>query len=543
MIPHHIKHKPGNDNYRALALYAADARSNGDTGEKTLMSWQEGCLADNYLMGLIEVEATQAMNTRTAKEKTYHLMVSFRPEDEARLSPEIFKDIERHLAKAIGFDGHQRHCGVHKNTDNVHMHVAYNMIEPEKFTRHMPYYDYPKLHKACRELEVKYGLAIDPGMSEVGQPKDDIKHVKAAKVEAHTGQQSFFSYVDMHKKIITKIVQDSSEWEQVHEAFLKLGLELKLSGNGLAIKDRFGKHHIKASDISRSLSKSQLVKKLGSFQAPTEEQSQIKAEAKYDRKPLHDYAEKDQFYAQFQSEMKQRKAVLEAIAAQEKEIYNSNKTKWEEKRKAVDNYAMLPADRRRVMQILKAEEDAELARHRISVSEQKKKVREAMPYTSWTKFLQHKAAKGNETALDILRSKRIQPELCAVNSDEKMVDDLKATIESKKRQIEIQNIHGINQKHRRALITVVQMEELIAKESGFKSEHMTHKIDTKGVVIFSLKSGGTIRDTGTEIHFSSHDKSAKELAEKLAKMKWGRGVSFENDIIKMSKTYNRGMSR
>ena len=158
MIPKHIERKPGNDNYRALALYAADAKSRGETGEKTLMSWHEGCMAEDYHTGLIEVEATQAMNTRTTKEKTYHLMVSFRPEDEAKLTPEIFKNIEKELAKAIGFSDHQRHCGVHKNTDNVHMHIAYNMINPETFNRHAPFYDHQKLHKACYRVSRKVGI-------------------------------------------------------------------------------------------------------------------------------------------------------------------------------------------------------------------------------------------------------------------------------------------------------------------------------------------------------------------------------------------------
>ena len=81
------------------------------------------------------------------------------------------------------------------------------------------------------------------------------------------------------------------------------------------------------------------------------------------------------------------------------------------------------------------------------------------------------------------------------------------------------------------------MQELIAKEFGSetKNEQMNYKIDTKGVIIFTLKSGGTIRDTGTELHFSSHDDSAQKLAPKYAKMKWGRKFEIENSTIKISK--------
>ena len=79
----------------------------------------------------MEVEATQGLNTRSTKEKTYHLLVSFRPEDEARLMPEALKAIEERFAAVLGYSEHQRHCGIHKNTNNIHMHIAYNMISIE----------------------------------------------------------------------------------------------------------------------------------------------------------------------------------------------------------------------------------------------------------------------------------------------------------------------------------------------------------------------------------------------------------------------------
>ncbi len=85
----HIPIQPENDNYRRLASYIADA---SHEGEKALMSWCAGCWSgdDEYQLAIHEVEAVQAMNTRSAKEKTYHLVISFRPEDEAKLTPAIF---------------------------------------------------------------------------------------------------------------------------------------------------------------------------------------------------------------------------------------------------------------------------------------------------------------------------------------------------------------------------------------------------------------------------------------------------------------------
>ena len=77
------------------------------------------------------MQDVQALNRRTKQCKTYHLVISFRPEDEASLTPELFMTIERRFAAALGYEEHQRHCGVHKNTGNLHMHIAYNMISIE----------------------------------------------------------------------------------------------------------------------------------------------------------------------------------------------------------------------------------------------------------------------------------------------------------------------------------------------------------------------------------------------------------------------------
>lgn len=190
MISRWIARKPENDNYRRLANYIANADS---AGEKCLLTWCAGCWAgDDYELSIQEVSDTQDLNTRTTKEKTYYLIVSFRPEDEVKLTPEVLKEIEVEFAKAMGFELHQWHCGVHKNTNNLHMHVAYNIIHPEKLVRHEPYRDYHTRDRVCRELERRFGLAIDNGRS-VENTNPKLTSV-AATAEAHTGQQSFDGY-------------------------------------------------------------------------------------------------------------------------------------------------------------------------------------------------------------------------------------------------------------------------------------------------------------------------------------------------------------
>ena len=576
MISRKIDRKVSNDNYRALALYVADAKSKSRPEEKALMSWQAGCMAENYLMGMIEVEATQAMNTRTKKEKTYHLLVSFRPEDEAKLSPKDFEKIELEFARTLGFDEHQRHCGVHKNTDNLHMHIAYNMINPNTFNRHEPYRDYRLRNKLCRELELKYGLKIDLGIDDSKEKSETKTNIKAQTIEAHTGQQSLFNYVAEQRPKIMEALEKATTWEEFHGSILKLGLEAKQRGNGMIFKDRYGKHGAKASDIDRGLSKGNLEKKLGEFIEPPKHMFHtIKAQESYTAVPIHQGTERDNLYEKFKLEMEQRRLALEVVKLEEKEVFNANRAKWAEKRKILNRYPMLPQHKQQVLHDMKMKEQEDLDSSRATLKEKTKAIREDTPYTSWAKCLQHKAGQGDEVALAILRSKnvKIEPEMdMKTDTPYEKYQKKMAEIAQKSnlKQKEILDGHGIAHSHKKALISVTKMNELLEKESiaqkkgvsnggrngtrneekapkeapkgvqtAPEAEQIQYKIDAKGTVIFTLETGGTIRDTGNEIHFSSHDPNAQVLAQKFATLKWGRQVLMAENTFKLEAIHGK----
>ena len=51
------------------------------------------------------------------------------------------------------------------------------------------------------------------------------------------------------------------------------------------------------------------------------------------------------------------------------------------------------------------------------------------------------------------------------------------------------------------------------------------------MVIFTLASGGSIRDTGKELFFSPHDEMAHGAALAYAALKWGKNVIQEQGKI------------
>ncbi|CCO21990.1 TraI/MobA(P) family conjugative relaxase [Maridesulfovibrio hydrothermalis] len=307
MISRRISCKPQNDNYRRLADYIADAKHKG---EKTLMSWCAGCWAGkDYELAIQEVLDTQDLNQRTSKEKTYHLIVSFRPEDESVLTPENFKEIEQEFSKALGFEEHQRHCGVHKNTNNIHMHIAYNMIHPEKLTRYEPYRDFYKRDRLHRELEQKFGLKFDNGRQKDQEPKRT--NDRAATYEAHSGQQSFDSYLNERKDFIFKALETSQNWQDFHNSMAQIGIEVKTRGNGCIIKDKHSDTAVKASRLDRNFTKSKLEEILGPYQKAMPATHKIVEKDRYVSRPLH--TKRGHLYAEYR----------EAIAVRKKSTKNS----------------------------------------------------------------------------------------------------------------------------------------------------------------------------------------------------------------------------
>jgi|GEM_PF-1556645 len=413
VISRHIARKPENDNYRRLANYIADAAGRG---EKCLLTWCAGCwMGENYAQAIDEVVDTQALNTRATKEKTYHLLVSFRPEDEATLTSSVLKLIEQDFAKALGLEEHQRHCAVHKNTNNLHLHVAYNLIHPEKLTRREPYRDFHTRDRLCRELEQRLALRVDNGRDHARENDATPLSDGAATVEAHTGQQSFESYVKEYRDDILAALEKASSWDDIHRALAKHGLTIKPHGNGLVIASRQGQHAIKASSLDRVFSKSNMEKRFGPYQAQGKGVEQLPPATTYNANPLHRAPERDDLYAEYQAGIAKRKAALTLIKEQEAIARETLTHTWTRKRQEIEGMAFTKRDKSNLLRHARRHEAEARMRLANNLTSRRKAIAEEVPFASWAEFLRGKAAQGNEVALAILRSRKqeVSPEPAA----------------------------------------------------------------------------------------------------------------------------------
>lgn len=280
-----------NDQYRKLALYIAAAK---DKGEKLHSLWMEnldaGSNIDDLDLGILEVEATQKQNNRAKSSKSYHLIISFRAEDELP-NAEALKDIEKTYAEALGFEDHQRIAAVHQNTNNYHIHVAINRVHPMTLKLHSPSHDFRSLEHASIAIEKKYGLSpdYDHSLENELKPQKEKTNKTAKEYEARTWEQSFVSYVKEHKEELRAIRDQSQNWQEFHDQASAFSITFRKRGNGLIIESDDKKQRMKASDLGRDFSKTALEEKLGPFQAPTKQRNHKttkKHKAAYKPKPI-----------------------------------------------------------------------------------------------------------------------------------------------------------------------------------------------------------------------------------------------------------------
>ena len=226
---------------------------------------------DDMDLFLKDLRAVQDSNTISKDDKTYHLIVSFR-EDELDINR--LKDIEHEVVSAMGFEEHQRLCVVHNDTDNLHLHIAINKINPKTNKIYTPYRDYQKLNDIASAIELKYGLLKDNHI------KSEKPYSKAVDIEKSSYLQSMQGYI----KNIN--LDNVLSWEDFHSKLNDAGIMYQKKGAGAVFMNEEKNIFVKASSVDREYSIAKLEERFGEYQAYKYDES--KAKIKYDKKPLED---------------------------------------------------------------------------------------------------------------------------------------------------------------------------------------------------------------------------------------------------------------
>ncbi|HEM8654760.1 TPA: relaxase/mobilization nuclease domain-containing protein [Klebsiella aerogenes] len=467
LIKYMVAAKGGIDptSWERTADYILDSANGTTEGEKVASYRVTNCGTDDPADAAILIQATQAANTRSKAEKTYHFVYSFPPGEQPDL--ETLHAIEDELCAAIGLDEHQRVSAVHIDTDNLHVHVAINKVHPTGLQNIEPYYDQFRLMEACERLEVEHGLqrtfhgleakqrhqnrdiellpekapeqrdslfrehlrnAYDLSISEPPEAKtlnglrklsdtrlqkqsaDKAEPVrigaKVASVEAQSGIETLTGYA---ARELAPAMRQATSWQELHDAAAEHGLEVRQRGAGLVIGEPDLGIWAKASNVGRDLSMKTLTDRLGLFQ-PSERQAEAKANRKrYEPRPRRpDNPTTAGLFNQYQRERQAailaRRQGLDQIK-RESATFNAQVRQWSQTERMLLKVAGKGPTKRLMYGTIKQQADASRQKNRQSADARRQALFKQTTMPTWADWLTQQAERGNAEALAVLRDR------------------------------------------------------------------------------------------------------------------------------------------
>lgn len=267
MIVKKVIFKKHKSNFKALSEYILDVKNDGakvlfeymldqNNGMEKVEAYNfSNCSFENQEDNIAEILNTQALNTTSKQDKTMHLVVSFQEDEHP--SFEVMKSIEIELMKALGMEKHQRLSVVHSNTNNLHMHIAVNKVDPDTMKVKNPYNDVKILQETAIKLERKFGLKIDNHIS--SNDKGQNKYNK------HTMSCDFETWVKtkLNAEVSMLLAANKTTFQDLRRCLAKYDLEFRERRKGFVISSKSEKLFCKASSVHRELSKQALEKRFG----------------------------------------------------------------------------------------------------------------------------------------------------------------------------------------------------------------------------------------------------------------------------------------
>ncbi|NDV28676.1 relaxase [Desulfovibrio sp. JC010] len=178
------------------------------------------------------------------------------------------------------------------------------------------------------------------------------------------------------------------------------------------------------------------------------------------------------------------------------------------------------------------------------MAEKRAELRHKIPFNRWNGFLKWKAENGDETALQVLRSKK---EPIQSNSSPEFAGTASKVSDLKIKQSKFKSDLSLAWKDKRRLLSISKMLQLQAEEAKRVNDpdqrnldQVTWRVDSSGNILYTLKNGAMVKDNGDKIFFSVNDLGARQVAQSFARMMFGRNVKVEGNGIARQ---HRGLSR
>ena len=262
-----------------LAEYIRDAERK-DSTEKTIYTDARGFLAETPDGQAAEMLAL-AQEAVKSKDPINHYVLSWQEGEQP--TPAQVEEAVTIFLDELGLKAHQAIYGLHADTDNMHLHIMVNRVNPDTLHVVKPNrgFDIEAAHKAVarieqaqgweREQHGRYQVQADgtvskaqrdpekPRPKQPDQPKRDQEH--------RTGEKSA-------ERIAIEdggpLLREASSWRRLHHALAAKGMRYEKVGSGAVLW--VGDVRVKASSADRGASLAQMQKRLGIYEPAPERQ-------------------------------------------------------------------------------------------------------------------------------------------------------------------------------------------------------------------------------------------------------------------------------
>ena len=275
MIGKHIENPKTRSSFRALNDYITgrSKRRLEERGEKIAFS---DCLnLASVNTATLEMEALAACNNRS-DDPVLHLLLSWR-ENENPTREQVHEAVTITLDE-MNISQCQALYSLHQNTDNLHLHICVNRIDPDTHKAVSAAHGWTRrgMERAARRIEAAQGWQVEQNTwSEVNERGEVVQKPISTETkisqrmkdkENLTGEQSAARKA---QDALRDRVNDISSWDELHSIMHESGMEYRKKGSGAVIL--VGEVAIKASAASRNFTLKKLEKQLGPYRPPGED--------------------------------------------------------------------------------------------------------------------------------------------------------------------------------------------------------------------------------------------------------------------------------
>lgn len=211
-----------------------------------------------------------AVEAKRSKDPVDHWLLSWKEGEQPTMKQcdEAVEILKRHLGMT---PEHLAVYALHRNTDNYHLHVVLNRVEPNTFRVADKGWCIDRAHRAVADIAHAQGWEQEVGARYVADGVGNASVVernrvrqpssKARDQENATGEKSC-ERIALEKA--SPILSNANSWEQAHQELATSGMRYELKGSGavLWVNDQA----VKASVIGREFSKKHLENRWGTFQ-------------------------------------------------------------------------------------------------------------------------------------------------------------------------------------------------------------------------------------------------------------------------------------